>query len=96
VADGGALATAATVEQRARYQPDAWDELIERHLAGVSSVTVGEVLANLLYRAAAEWSQSDMNRIARCLRAMGWERRQQRAGKEREWRYYRPSPVSPA
>jgi hypothetical protein len=61
-------------------------------------VTVGEILEDALALRAGDWTQTDMNRIARCLRAMGWERRQQRDGQKREWRYYRPdrmSPVSP-
>jgi hypothetical protein len=34
--------------------------------------------------------QTEQNRVARCLRSIGWERKQVRTGDKREWRYRRP------
>ena len=92
--DNGTLNAAATIEQRQRYQPDAWSKPIESHIANLASISVGEILAEVLHLAVGEWSQIDMNRVSRCLRSLGWERRQMRVGREREWRYLPPSPVS--
>jgi hypothetical protein len=56
-----------------------------------SSVTVGEVLADKLNIKIEDWSQSAMNRVARCLKSFGWVRRQIRTeGTGREWQYRRP------
>jgi predicted P-loop ATPase len=93
--EGGTLNAAAAIEQRQRYQPDAWSEPIEQHICNLSSITVREILADVLHQPVGEWSQIDMNRVARCLRGLGWERRQLRVGDSREWRYHRPSPQSP-
>jgi predicted P-loop ATPase len=93
--DNGTLNAAAGIEQRQRYQPDAWSAPIENYIANRASISVNEILADVLHRPVGEWTQPDMNRVARCLRAIGWERRQQRVGDGREWRYYRPSPLSP-
>jgi len=94
--EGVRLNAAANSEQRQRYQPDAWSEPIAKHIMYLSSgVGVGEILADVLHQSVGEWTQTDMNRVSRCLRALGWERRQQRVGDMREWRYHPPSPESP-
>jgi len=89
------LNAAAADEQRERYQPDAWEEIIGRHIETLSSVTVGDILQRVLNIPPENWRQTDATRIARVLKAAGWERRQVRIGQQREWRYSRPSPVSP-
>jgi predicted P-loop ATPase len=86
--EGGALNDAASIEQRDRYQADAWEAPVSRHIALKTSVSVGEVLAEALERRVGEWTQVDMNRVARCLRSLGWEKHRARDGQQREWRYY--------
>jgi len=82
--------------QRDRYQADAWEEPIREWLGSRDDVSVGEVLRGAVDLPTDRWSQTDMNRVARCLRALGWRRRQfRRNGKDREWRYVRPPPASP-
>lgn len=83
----------AALEQRERYQPDSWEARIEKYIAGLNSATVPEILENALSLPVADWSQIAQNRVAQCLRAIGWERRQGRVGVRREWRYHRPAPV---
>ena len=50
-----------------------------------------DVLSNLLIE-RGRWTQSDQNRVARCLKVLGWERH---CGPRplREWRYRRVAPV---
>ena len=93
--DTSDLNAAAADEQRERYQPDAWEEIIGRHIETLSFVTVGDILQRVLNIPPENWRQTDATRIARVLKAAGWERRQVWIGQQREWRYSRPSPVSP-
>jgi predicted P-loop ATPase len=93
--DTTALNHAASEAQRARYQADAWEKPIQEYLATQPSSSVGEILKSALIIPAGEWAQGDMNRVARILRTIGWERYQHREEGRREWRYRRPSPVSP-
>jgi predicted P-loop ATPase len=78
-------------QQAQRYQPDAWDDVITQYIRRnlVSDLSVGEALRDIIgFEAQADWSQRDQNRIARCLRSIGWTRRQSGTGKNREWRYF--------
>jgi predicted P-loop ATPase len=77
-------------EQMARYQGDPWDEAIAGHLKSVLDTSVEEILRNVLHLEIGRWSQADMNRVARCLRARGWLRTQARTGDKRAWRYRSP------
>lgn len=93
--DGRALTEAAETEQAARYQSDVWEPRIKEFISGCATVSVPEILMHALLLPIEKWGQPEQNRIARCLRAMGWQRFQfRRSGGEREWRY-RPSPLSP-
>lgn len=79
-------------QQEERYASDPWDasvlEFALKHYDenGRLSVSIPEVLAGLKID-QARWTQVDSNRIARCLRADGWERFQLRDRDRREWRY---------
>jgi predicted P-loop ATPase len=88
--DTAALNVAANEEQAARYEGDPWDALISEFVEGRTSVTGAELLALCIKKPEAQWTQPDMNRVSRSLRALGWERYQQRDGRKREWRYRRP------
>ena len=76
-------------EQRARYQADPWEESIREWLLGRTSVSVSEVLEHVIGLRVSERGQVEMNRVARCIRALGWERHQERDGIQRVWRYRR-------
>ena len=89
--EGIAINKAANDEQRGRYQSDAWEQRVEQYIINRRSVSVSEVLENALNLAAVDWTQINQNRVARCLRALGWERHQQRdADERRQWRYFPP------
>jgi predicted P-loop ATPase len=92
--DSEILSTAAAEVQRGRYQADAWEGPIREFVAARRDVIVGDVLKDALHISVDKWGQGDANRVARCLKALGWERFQCRYDGKREWRY-RPSPLSP-
>ncbi len=75
------------MEQR---QLDPWQSVIETWINRREHVTIEIVLTDCLQKLTGNHSQSDKNRVASCLKALGWERYQQRVGKtKREWRYRR-------
>ena len=78
-------------EQAARYVDDPWQEPIAQFVRSQTDVSVGEVLSNLLIE-RGRWTQADQNRVARCLKVLGWER-YRGARPLREWRYRRVVPV---
>ena len=78
-------------EQAARYVEDPWQEPIANFLRSQTDVSIGEVLSNLLIE-RGRWTQADQNRVARCLKVLGWER--YRGPRPlRAWRYRRVAPV---
>jgi predicted P-loop ATPase len=54
------------------------------------SVTISDVLTHCLGKRREFWTQPDQNRVARCLAAKGWKRRQKRVGGGRPRFYNRP------
>jgi predicted P-loop ATPase len=78
-------------EQAARYVDDPWQEPIAQFVRSQTDISVGEVLSNLLIE-RGRWTQADQNRVARCLKVLGWER-YRGARPLREWRYRRVVPV---
>ncbi|PWU08141.1 MAG: hypothetical protein C5B51_08290 [Terriglobia bacterium] len=56
-----------------------------------NSVTIDDVLHHCIGKRLETWNQSDKNRIAACLRALGWERHRVGPKNAREWRYRRVS-----
>jgi predicted P-loop ATPase len=83
------LVEAAAAEQSDRYEGDPWEDLIGRWIEGQPTTSISEVLSMCLDKPRAQWTQADKNRIARCFRALGWERYRERKGARLEWRYRR-------
>jgi predicted P-loop ATPase len=79
----------ASLEQADRYEGDPWEEVIGHWAEDRRSVSIGEVLTRCLDKPQALWTQVDKNRVARCFRALGWERYRERQGARLEWRYRR-------
>lgn len=59
----------------------------------LSEISVGDALENALGVPASRWTQSDQNRVSRCLKSLGWERFQKREGSSRVWLYRSKSPL---
>ena len=81
----------ATEAQASVYHADVWEDPISIFLDTPTVklrryVTIGHVLEALGVE-KPKWTQSDQNRVARCLRSLGWERKQVRVDARREWRY---------
>jgi predicted P-loop ATPase len=53
------------------------------------SVTVSDVLNHCIGKRQDVWIQTDKNRVARCLRAIGYKRQRVRDGDSSPWRYRR-------
>ena len=83
------LVQMASDQQIERYEGDPWEEVIGPWVESRASVSISEVLERCLEKAHALWTQTDKNRAARCLRALGWERYRERQGSRLEWRYRR-------
>lgn len=86
------LTVEANEEQEARRHRDAWEELVTRYVVGRESVSINEILSEEFNIAKGERTQLHANRAASSLKAIGWERYQQRhQDGSRTWRYRPPS-----
>jgi Virulence-associated protein E/Domain of unknown function (DUF3854) len=79
----------AAAQQADRYEGDPWDELITRWVEDQASVSISDILTRCLDKPKAQWTQVDKNRVARSLRALGWQRYRERQGARLDWRYRR-------
>jgi predicted P-loop ATPase len=84
----------AQEEQADRYQEDEWQTSIANYLDDRSDTSISEIFLEALQMPEkSKWGQSEQNRVARCLRHLGWERYRSK-GKKRPWRYrYRSVPL---
>jgi predicted P-loop ATPase len=90
--EDAAVRAAAADEQRARYEGDPWDNLIGQFVATRSFVTVPQILKEAFEMPAGQWGQREQTRVARCLKSLGFVRRQKRkGGADRIWGYRRAS-----
>lgn len=74
---------AAADEQRARYEGDPWENMIGKHVAARSFITIPEILSEVLNLPAGQWGLREQIRVSRCLRSLGFEKCQRRKGKDR-------------
>ena len=82
------LINAARFEQDARRVLDPWQEVIDQFVSGRESVMPSEILIFLGIDDKAQ-SQLDQNRVASCLKALGWTRKIQRTEDGPRRRYVR-------
>ena len=103
---GVAAATAAKTEQEARYQADPWEKPIADYLDSRThtpdhpayQVDIHFVFQQALEMSKDRWNQPAMNRVARCMKRLGWSRKQVIIGiktqgkteKKKVWKYVRP------
>lgn len=88
------LADAARAEQAKRLEQDPWYEAIEKHLHQVMSkkesepsTSVREIMEVVLGIEVQHFQQRDQNRVAKCLKILGWEKYQDWNSGNRRWRY---------
>jgi predicted P-loop ATPase len=84
--DNNELHRAATEEQAGRYVGDPWDNVIQDLAEKNDELSIDQVLQALFVETGRR-TQSEANRVARCLRALGWSRVQIGAGRARRWVY---------
>lgn len=86
----GDAAKAAQEAQADRFVYDPWQETIETFLRDRSETSVADVLIEALgLTEKGRWTQGDMNRVARCLTHIGWNRFRARRDGRLQWRYKR-------
>jgi predicted P-loop ATPase len=85
----------AADQQGRRQQQHPWFGPIEKWLderpnsvkdgGNYGGVTIDEMLDKALFKRIETWTDADKKAVAKCVKALGWERYQ--AGSRREWRY---------
>jgi predicted P-loop ATPase len=81
----------AKAEQADRYVDDPWQPAIDEFLQDRADVSTDEILSHLGVERPKQ-TQTDQNRVARCLKIRHWTRYRGPRPK-REWRYRPPVPV---
>ena len=84
--DSQELIVTASDEQSERYESDPWQSVVKTWITDRGSVSVCEVLLDCLGRSQALWTHQDKVRVARSLKALGWERYRDYR-RDMEWRY---------
>jgi hypothetical protein len=89
-----ALTGSALGALRANPGRDSWEEKIAEWVVGRENVSITEML-NLLGRRPEQHTQASRNRVAHCLKSLGWERFQHRIDGRREWCYRKIAVAAP-
>jgi len=84
--DNSDLHQAAGAEQAGRYVGDPWDNIIQDLVKNKSELSIDQVLVAVGVEAGRR-TQSEANRVARCLKMLGWSRVQTGVGHDRKWIY---------
>lgn len=79
-------------EQEARFEPDAWEELVADWLTAQVNVTPTEVARHALHMDGQRIGRSDSLRITAILERLGWRRSGKVDAKSRRYWLKRPSP----
>src|SRR6185436_3209035 len=82
-----AIDAMAREEQDARYQGDAWEQLIAEYLDSRKTVTIGELLEGPLGLERSKWGNHEQMRVVRALTRLGWIRRKVRVDGRQVWKY---------
>lgn len=85
----------AELQQKSHLQHDVWEQVIETWLLGRSAVTLHSVMTEGLLMRTQDCDQASSNRVVRCLRVLGWDRKQRRVEGERQWLYVRNAITGP-
>jgi predicted P-loop ATPase len=88
--DTAELNAYAAEQQATRRVQDPWEAAIAEFLherPSLEDTTISDLLEKALNVHIERQDQAAANRVARCLRVLGWSRYQIRIGEKREWRY---------
>jgi hypothetical protein len=91
--DSPSVIETAVEQQAERFDSDPWQLAIERWLKegllghGRNDTTSEEILDVVIAKKRADWTQADKSRVARCLKALNYERFKAGPRRAREWRY---------
>jgi predicted P-loop ATPase len=85
---------AAEEEQAGRYAGDVWTDAVMSFIVTLASTTIPDILTDGLNVPTERQGQVEANRVARILRANGWERFQRGTGTNRSWRYRQADPAT--
>jgi len=73
-----------------------YESKIARHLDLVSTVTMEEILADVLKLDTSKWTLPEQRRIGKAMKSLGWVRKRHTTG-TRDWYYTKaPEPVMSA
>ena len=82
------------MEQAERYEGDVYESKIARHLDLVSTITMEEILADVLKLDTSKWTLPEQRRIGKAMKSLGWVRKRHTTG-TRDWYYTKaPDPVT--
>jgi predicted P-loop ATPase len=88
------LIAAAERYQDRRYDEDPWHGLVVRQVGAIAgltgSVSIDQVLGEIVKKPQGQWTQTDKNRVARILKQLKWVRKKTGGRGQREWRYVKP------
>lgn len=73
----------------ARYTDDVWTDAVLEFIKQMNETSIPNILEDCLLVPVDRQGQVEQNRVARILRAHGWERFQKRDGDRRRWCYRR-------
>ena len=79
----------AKEEQDKRYAEDAWMESIANHVEGKDETSVDDILTRAIDKPISQRTQLDMNRVASCLRLLGYSKKRVCIKGERTYKYAR-------
>jgi putative DNA primase/helicase len=81
------------MEQAERYEGDVYESKIARHLDLTTTVTMEEILADVLKLETSKWTLPEQRRIGKAMKSLGWIRKRHTTG-TRDWYYTKaPEPV---
>jgi predicted P-loop ATPase len=84
--DSKDLSDLAEEEQSERCEEDLWQETIVHWSESRDDVSISDILTSCIGKPKAQWNPQDRNRVARCLRSLGWVRHRVGPRKDRQWR----------
>lgn len=85
-----------TARQEARYEGDAWTDVIAEYVASRDFVTCEDIFRDVLKLSSpADWKRGDEMRVAKCFGELKWVKRRKRKNGKPRWGYERTHEADP-